>query len=160
MSVTFYVQQVPTGWFISCACGDICHATSFLTHADALDAFVVGVKPECGDEFCGAMKPSIHAIIDGPEVVNVSNLNARHLLSVLGFEDENEDLCGSIAGSDFMGRILIAQAVNPADAGTATVTEGMMTTMGRPEGYTDGRLVEVEQLAQYAMDNNCAISWS
>ena len=52
------------------------------------------------------------------EEFNCSNLNASGLLDLLGIqvgEAFEERCCGSMSAEDFLGRVLIAQAINPAD---------------------------------------------
>ena len=52
--------------------------------------------------------------------VNLSNLNASGLLDLLGVqvgEAFEERCCGSMSADDLLGRVLIAQAINPADEG-------------------------------------------
>jgi len=57
------------------------------------------------------------------EEFNCSNLNASGLLDLLGIqvgEAFEERCCGSMSAEDFLGRVLIAQAINPADEGLPT----------------------------------------
>lgn len=106
------------------------------------------------------------------EAVNVSNANAGHLLGVLGYEVDWSDLYGEATAEDFMGRVLVAQAVNPVDAGvpareltsvekTASLFAGFDTVIdcGRRAGYTDGRLTELRELAQLAAERGVSIAW-
>lgn len=158
MSVSFYVDTPITGWVVSCSCGN---ATSgvFGSYGDASDAHQSGLIVACGDEFCAGYPATVTAQVqDSVEEVNVSNINARHLLSILGYEGD-ADLSGSATGADLMGRILMAEAINPTDEGTATITEGILTTFGRPEGYTEARLAAIKPIAQYAMDHNLNVLW-
>lgn len=52
--------------------------------------------------------------------VNLSNLNAQTLMDLLGLridQDGDGDWAGSLSADDLLGRVLIAQAINPADEG-------------------------------------------
>jgi hypothetical protein len=54
------------------------------------------------------------------EEFNCSNLNASGLLDLLGIqvgEAFEERCCGSMSAEDFLGRVLMAQAIMPADEG-------------------------------------------
>ena len=119
------------------------------------------------------------AIVDGAEEleINVSNHNARHLLGTLGFD--TEELCGEATAEVFLGAVMIAQGLNPADEGVpaheltpaevaadpvlgmlvggsgATVIHG-----GRHPGYTDERLVQLRDLAEFALVHNATVVWS
>lgn len=117
----------------------------------------------CGDEFCQQSRMFIQALeADPAPVVNMANDNARHILEVLGY-DPREDF-GSATPEDFAGRVLMAVAVNPSDAGTATVEdceEGKLSVIncGRPEGYTDDRLAELRGLVEFATRTGRSIQW-
>jgi len=55
--------------------------------------------------------------------VNLSNLNASGLLDLLGIQvgEAFEERCsGSMSAEDFLGRVLMAQAIMPADEGLPT----------------------------------------
>jgi hypothetical protein len=55
--------------------------------------------------------------------VNLSNLNASGLLDLLGIQvgEAFEERClGEMSAEDFLGRILVAQAIMPADEGVPT----------------------------------------
>jgi hypothetical protein len=115
----------------------------------------------CGDvEYCAYGLMSIQAIESDPAPdLNVSNANAMHLLGLLGLPSEPDE-CGSLGGSttaeDFLGRVLIAQAVSPADAGVPVTTEvgqggATMIDMGRRAGYSEDRLTELRELADFAV---------
>lgn len=122
----------------------------------------------CGDEYCAYGPMFIRAIEADPSPeVNVSNTNAMHLLGLLGFpsqSDEDGSLCGSTTAEDFLGRVLLAQAVNPSDAGvpvTETVGQGgaVLIAMGRRVGYSDDRLAELRDLADFAVDRGRDVQW-
>jgi len=160
MSVTFSVYVAPTKWAISCSCGDVNAVSGYDSYGDARDALALGVSPSCSDELCDQYSKNIISadVEDIPEV-NVSNQNAAHLLSLLGLEFG--DGAGSSTGIDFLGRVLMAQAVAPSDAGVpVTQQSGNFFDMGRRVGYADERLVEIEAVARYAVERNLPVSWS
>lgn len=119
----------------------------------------------CGDEDCQFMPMFTHAIQKDPAPdVNVSNTNALHLLDLLGVAvEDGEPLMGSMSAEDFLGRVLVARAVSPADAGVpATVIAGAGATVihcGRSEGYSDTRLGQLHALAEFAVSRGRTIQW-
>ena len=114
------------------------------------------------------------------EEFNCSNLNASGLLDLLGIqvgEAFEERCCGSMSAEDFLGRVLMAQAIMPADEGlpvykmTGAEAEGHSGLLGallggvaqaeaegqagptiwsggRSAGYFDERLAQVRELAE------------
>jgi hypothetical protein len=162
MSVTFAPEFVAeTLYTISCSCGKTVSPIIFPSHGAAYKAAMLEKTvpvPVCDDEFCNIYPVSLITVNDIAEV-NMSNVNAVALLNVLGFTDV-EDLTGSINAEDFLGRVLMASAVNPSDAGLPTVTEGMVTFCGREEGYIDNRLSELRVVADYAIERNLKVVWS
>lgn len=120
----------------------------------------------CGDEDCRYQRMFTHPILADPSPqVNVSGGNAMYLLNLLGVEVDPEDHpIGSMAAEDFLGRVLVALAVNPADAGrpvTETTAESGMTIVdcGRSEGYSDRRLVELREIAEFGTSRGRDIQW-
>lgn len=77
---------------------------------------------------------------------------------------EDGGLMGSMSARDFLGRVLVAQAVNPADAGLAstesTAGSGMtIVSCGRSEGYSDHRLGQLREVAEFGVDRGRDIQW-
>lgn len=96
--------------------------------------------------------------------VNMSNTNAYRVCASLGIDLEAEGWCGSLPAADFLGRVLIALAVDPVDAGRpATVdaapNRATFVDCGRPEGYTQERLGQLRELADWAVAHNAEISF-
>lgn len=123
----------------------------------------------CGDDYCAVSGLFVHPIIDDPAPdVNVSNANAVPLLRLLGLpvdlEDEEVELCGTATAEDFLGRIMMAQAVSPSDAcmpATEEQGEGMLLVWcGRRVGYSDDRLVALRELADFAVSRGKTIQWA
>ena len=112
--------------------------------------------------------------------VNLSNLNAQTLMDLLGLridQDGDGDWSGSLSADDLLGRVLIAQAINPADEGLPAykmtgaeagnhsgLLGGLLGGLaqaeaegeagpsiwfgGRSAGYFDERLAQVRELAE------------
>lgn len=201
MSVTFTAEMSAiTGFAFDCGVHDNgMTAHRFGTYADA-EAFLgaemdangsTGHLAVCGDEFCQESRMFILALEEAPAPeVNVTNTNALHLLGLLGIETANEygevELYGSMSGEDFMGRVLMASAVSPADAGVpatavryqdgegtalsvaeatssaVAVAERTLTVIdcGRREGYSEGRLAELHDLAQFSIATGRTVQWA
>lgn len=155
MSVTFAVDQEPVGFALTCGCGSVSGpmVTSF-QDAHAGSASFVG----CGDDFCGVYPPMAVAQYMVEAEVNVSNVNARYLLELLGVEAE--ELYGKMSGSEFLGRVLLAEALSVGDPGVPATQEGNFVECGRAEGYADARLASLREVAQAAADNSLNVFWS
>lgn len=115
------------------------------------------------------------AIVEGVEEleVNVSNSNAMHLLRTLGFN--TEELSGEATGEIFLGAVMLAQGIAPADEGVPMheLTEAEKRAMplgalfgnatviecGRHPGYTDERLVQLRSLAEVANQRDLMVVW-
>lgn len=105
--------------------------------------------------------------------VNMANGNAAQVCAALGIDLARGDWCGDMPAEDFLGRVLMALAVAPADpgmpsyellpgdadrpawAGEATVIQG-----ARPAGYLQERLTQLHALAVWALENGKIIAWS
>ena len=94
--------------------------------------------------------------------VNMSNVNAREVMNVLGIE--TIDLCGDEPGETFLERVLIAMAFYeeagaiPAQveigANGATIHHG-----GRAEGYIAEKLARLLTLARFASKHGHKVWW-
>lgn len=96
-----------------------------------------------------------------PTAVNVSNTNVSHLLETLGLDPMQKDGC--IPGDDMLGRVLTAIATTDGDTGVepnAEDSNGRVIDCGRRAGYTEDRLAELRDLAQFAYDNSAWVGWS
>ncbi|WP_280381409.1 hypothetical protein [Nocardia wallacei] len=110
--------------------------------------------------------------------LNVCNGNAVDLLAVLGYisiggaedvepadDSHGVDHMGELAGEadaeDFLGRVLIAQALSPGDPGRpARPINDRFVVCARREGHLDEKLLHLERLARYCLDIDAAIAWS
>lgn len=95
--------------------------------------------------------------------VNMSSSNAFRVCQSLGIDLEAEGWCGSMTAEDFLGRILVALAIEPVSAGIPSHEvpgPGVrMIECGRPEGYLQERLGQLRELADWAVANNAEISF-
>ena len=99
--------------------------------------------------------------------INLSNANAAHVLDALGFGDDVRagDLCGTVDGEDFLGRVLMADAVSPEDEGVpsheiARAGNAQWIEGGRPPGYLQDRLAQLRDLAQAATEGGYQVTWA
>jgi hypothetical protein len=110
----------------------------------------------------------LSTVLTTPEL-NMSNVNAREILATLGLQDD-DDLCGETSADDFMGRVLMALAVAPADAGMPTYDDSTYNEdgsrigaqyirCGRVENYTQIKLTELHEIAEWAQRNETTVSW-
>jgi hypothetical protein len=107
----------------------------------------------------------------------VGKANTDHVLDVLGLPptDEHGDAYGDEPADVFLGRVLLAQAIEPADAGTpATVRNvddgfggspiltagGRWHDMGRAPGYTDRKLAELRTFAEWCAARGHRVAWA
>lgn len=159
MSVTFFVAQAPTSYTVECSCSAYVYPHTFDSYTEAAIVQTIAVS-ECTDDYCGAYPMSVCVGFPFSGDVNVSNFNAKAVLDVLGFGgDEDGELAGAVDGSDFLGRVLTAQALNPADAGVPATQEGNVIYCGRPEGYMEDVLARLHPIAQHAADTNQEVAW-
>lgn len=89
------------------------------------------------------------------EPINMNNANAARVLDTLGYAE----LSDSEDAELFLGRVLLALAVDPEDAGRPAVTDGRFIDCGRPQGYTGARLQELCELAEYARARGLRVTW-
>lgn len=99
--------------------------------------------------------------------VNMSNSNAARVCESLGISLD-PDWCGDMPADDFMGRVLMALALSPADEGmpsyehvTGPGTARMIEGARRP-GYLQERLTQLHALASWAWanDRTALVSWA
>ena len=95
--------------------------------------------------------------------INMSNSNAFRVCGTLGIDLEAEGWCGSLPADDFLGRVLLALAIEPVDAGVpAHELPGIgprWIECGRPEGYAQERLGQLRELADWAIAHGAEISF-
>ena len=95
-------------------------------------------------------------------VLGVSNANAAELLPLLGLR--NNEWYGRLPADDFLGRVLLAQALVAPDAPRATKTHATpahatVIDPGRSNDYTKRKLEALERIARAAKNNNVDVIW-
>ena len=154
MSVTFSPTADPTvEHSITCHCGTFSIHKNYDTAYNTLQ----NNKPHCPEPYCYV---DITPTNPEPEIT-LSNINADELFYVLGITGEtfSDRCCGTMNPNDFLGRILIAQAVAPISAKKPTYTDSNIIHGGRPEGYVQEKLQHLHHIATYAIKHNRQICW-
>jgi hypothetical protein len=191
MSVTFHINRQPVGFTVSCAfdttvhpswedasaavaahgrdCAELAKWNKSLAEAGpeaywrAVEEFQASHPKNRPPDWClgywGA-EPVYDG--DAPEV-NLANANARSILELLGYD--RDDLCGQADGETFLGRVLLALALAPADAGVPAYESlgsngARLIDCGRSEGYHQRVLGQLAELAEHAVATEHRIHWS
>jgi hypothetical protein len=188
MSTTFQpAPGKPVAFRVGCSCEGN-QGPTFATYVEAELYYIAHdlrdspLPAEClvGCEYLGqegycetgwaSIKP-VYAEI-GPSL-NVCNGNAITLLEALGIPTQVEDgplgpiavdAYGSLPADDFLGRVLVAEALSVGDPGSLTETheaEGQATLVvcGRPEGYVDTKLAILREIALWAQARGVEVQW-
>ena len=164
MSITFYptISDTDVQGFAGECHADFTKAPVQIGFAPTRDEAVerVAMHSLTCDE-CHMYGAYVSAITEVPEV-NVSNENARFILSLLGVEF---DYCGSVSAAELLERIAFGQVVGGGDEGTVAVeyrSEGGATMIecGRSAGYADRRLAQIAEVAEWAAAHGREVVWS
>lgn len=107
--------------------------------------------------------------------VNMANGNAARVTEALGIVLDSE-WCGEMAAEGFLGRVLMALALSPADEGMPSFEmkagddagifgiideNGPRVIQGaRRPCYLQDRLTELHELADWAVSNGALIMWA
>jgi hypothetical protein len=168
MSVTFSLEGNFTGSFTAhCYESDV--TLGPVEGYESIVPVIEAHKAAC--EECAAYGLYSQAVMDVSDAldVNVSNLNARTLLIALGLDDGEGDLCGSLDGEDFLGRVLLALATDRDDSGVASAVIGgrevgqsgaTMIDCGVAPGYFADRFGALHALGQEAARLGRSVVWS
>lgn len=122
------------------------------------------------------------AMQETPHNVNVSNVNAARLLQILGYElDAEEGPVGDDTADGFLGKVLIALALEPYDSGLEAykltaeecAADPVLAAFGggrpnsptvwfggRYEGYTQDRLEQLLRLATHCKEIGATVAWA
>lgn len=108
--------------------------------------------------------------------VNLSNINGARILAVLGFTPDGCDAAGECQAADFLGRVLLALAVEPEDeghdgyalqAGEGDALAQALTAAGaavyaapRAAGTTQRQLEALRELAEFAIERGMIVAWA
>ncbi|MBW0101529.1 hypothetical protein [Pseudonocardia sp. KRD291] len=146
----------------------------------------------CRDQYCtpDAVYPVTRRVGDSEPDLNVSSSNAMVVLRALGFLPEigaddvhvqsldEEDIgpapvpgdadgedprCGQCPAEDMLGRVDLALALAPADAGMPSRdlnTAGTVIDCGRRPGYLQDRLHALRAVAVFAHERGRDVWWS
>jgi hypothetical protein len=155
LSVTFAAEQDTVQFQLTCSCGEVKLSQVFDTYQEAMDVYP-SVVSTCDDEYCRAWPVRAEAVTADELELNLSNANAYYVLDSLGLED----LCGSLSAEDFLGRILLAEAIAPKDEGMPAYTEGILTHCGREEGYLGDKLALLREIASQAHSKGLQVVWA
>jgi hypothetical protein len=110
------------------------------------------------------MSVTVSANNAGDLEVNMSNGNAARVFDSLGISLE-PDWCGELPASDFLGRVLVAQALSPVDEGMPAYEhlrepgQCHMIEAARRPGYLQERLGQLHELASWAIDHGVEVYW-
>jgi len=108
--------------------------------------------------------PTDEYVLISHHEVNMSNSNAYRVASTLGIDLEEGGWAGEMDARDFLGRVLLALAVEPQDSGIPAheVPTGgpRWIDCGRREGYVQERLTNLHDLAQHAIKDGKPVLWS
>lgn len=144
MSVTFGHTSEPiiSGWVRECGCEEWRSSE----YAD-YDTAATG-ENGCADEFCAAYPAFATPVYVGVEPIsaNFSNINARHILTMLGVDDA--DLCGGMDVDEFERALALAAPTAGVPDRTTVRVGGESVTM---EGFVGvgGAFIECGRDADY-----------
>lgn len=96
----------------------------------------------------------------GPAAVDMKLRDGLDMLTALGFSADPAAVHGEVQPADLLGRLLLADALTPADEGVPTTEDGRWTTGGRSEGWTQRKLAELRTLAELAQTQGVPVGWS
>ncbi|WP_431976005.1 hypothetical protein [Micromonospora haikouensis] len=168
MTVTFTAQFQPTdlrGFTGSCLADPTIFTTGVLS--SRLEAVMAtrAHAVDCSDADCRHYGGQVTAdeVVSWPEV-NVSNANAWRLLDALGYlaDEEDPELSGEADAELFLGRVLLALAVAPADAGIPSHTRldnPRVIDLGVCPGYLQERLARLRELAEACHTAGRQVTW-
>ncbi len=179
MSVTFCAEVfAPSAFVVTCGCAPVTAAAVRYDHYEVSAEVVRRLREEAREamtdfavlpgcehpDHCSLIGPRTQPIFDdaGPDL-NVSNANAKLLLDVLGYAADIEagEYSGVADSEEFLGRILTALAVAPADAGAPWHrTTPRFIECGRRPGYLQEKLHALHEIALWCRDNRRRIQWA
>lgn len=159
MSVTFAPAMEAMQYQISCGCGEAVAKQVFPSFEVAYKIFTSNVpfeKPVCADEDCAlyfGTRPRIRAFNEDELNVNMANMNAAHILGLLGLGNDSQ---GGVADASwFLGKVQDKLSEFPV-----VLTERPAFSVGRYSGYEQDVLARLEFVAAYAAERNAPVVWS
>lgn len=160
MSVTVQPESHPAdllGWGVECGCGST--ATGALAHTADRASGWLRTYGWCGADVCAHEYAVVVPVTIPFPWVNMANGNACRVLGELGYPDEAVAF-GDDTAQGFLGRVLLALAVVPADEGVPAVADGNMVDCGRRPGYLQDRLGDLHRVALWCRDHERRVVWS
>lgn len=170
MSVTFShtAEPVISGWYRKCGCGEY-RSEEYADYNTAATG-----ENGCMDESCVVYPTYATPVYVGVEPIsaNFSNVNARHLLTLLGIDAE-EDLCGSMDVDKFeLALTLAVPTAGIPDRTTVTVggesvsmegfvgVGGAFIECGRDAGYDSRAIDALREVIEQAKELHAEqITW-
>lgn len=175
MSITFYPELgVHRGFDLECECR-YRHTERYPPFASSADAeLALLTLEEKGESVCGSSACSygfVQAFYENSDLpqLNVTNHNSVSIFDALGLIPEGasfHDYCsGSLDANDFLGRVLMALAVAPVSPERVTEEHTSevgprVVIFGRPEGYLQGKLIELQRVAESARERGVPVVWA
>lgn len=119
----------------------------------------------CGDEdYCARGRMHIQAVeADPAPSFDATGSNTAHLLGLLGLPstpDEDGSFFGSLPAQDFLDRVLLAQAAHVDTRVPALASAGPAIYVGRGPGYTEQRLAELRDIAEFGVSRGRTVQWA
>lgn len=128
----------------------------------------------CSIEDCVYYGGSIGAELAGEMAqapsLDVSNANAVLVLRALGLlpngsAEQEWDLSGVCSAEDFLGRVLLASVLSPADEGVPAFDNSAdgsarFIESGRRVGYLEDRLSSLRELAEFCCTYDREVTWA
>jgi hypothetical protein len=156
MSVSFYpTMDNNVAHVVTCSCRSF-RTSPFTNRTEAVE-YRTAVKSTCTDPYCDYL--TVEPAVAEPEV-NMSNSNAFDVLVTLGFSaDFSESCIGEESADEFLGRILIAEAIAPEYSGLTTMQIDNYIYCGREANYIHNKLNQLKEVVAWAKANQRTISW-
>lgn len=105
----------------------------------------------------GDLRPVYPAAFASAPEVSLSSRNAGLLAELLGLGDIWD--VPALDPDDLVGRVLLARALAPVDAGAVTATTGNWVECGRAPGYTERALDRIADVAVAAKALGSRVVW-
>ena len=134
-----------------------CDTEELVLGADVPAAKAVAAAHASGCEECSGYGGPLVNNRYAAQSINLSNGNAVGVLDLLGYT--GEEMYGESDAEDFLGRVLMALAVAPADEGRPTFQDGITVYGGTEPGYKQNRLRQLHELALSASRAGTSVVW-
>lgn len=155
MSTTFHTSPMPPVETIFVRCwGNSADVRVEPADVNAAASIADAHSAECDD--CRAYGgPLLETLYEVPDV-NMNGGNTHRMLTLLGFSDESDMVCGSMRGDEFLGRVLKAQSRQLATV--PAVSDGPVD-LRDGAAYVAMRLGELRDIASWASAHQATVVW-